>query len=508
MDSTLEDANTHDNAQIPNGLDTRNLIRFEHEISFREQLDLADAEQRRIHRAAIEEAAAIHERIRADAVKAKEAFDLELELQELQRQRDAEAEYRQLERALEYEREQQQAQRRQDAVERRAAAERLAETERQAEEARKAERERRAEIERRAEAERKAEAERQAAAAQKAQTAQSISQPEPEQPTAPQTQQARTTNGALSTSSSKTALHAEYLALHRRLKNFRKRMADIGKQNKQLKNRMGDDRRELNKKVGQMTSGESQEVKLANRDRVRAVRDILQNAMAVREPQVDVREFFVPSRQVSCSDSEAQISGLFIYLVNQLSKIVIRQYVGEAGISPEKAEAVGLLIATIFGQRAFQWNGTTYLIDILLAKYHLRCPALFGVNKFPKDPESTLQQHLESITGLGAGYAALTLRDFSKSQAKNPMPVSMLWNALASIINTPPTQITDEHFTVLKGLLHPDYVRKFIRFYGDMAIALLRQGIIGFTEGKTSSSAQALKSLSLVLGRDLDIVIQ
>lgn len=500
-------AKSHDSTSSTNHFDPRPLIQYEHELSFQQRLDIAAAEQERRHRDAIDEAARRHEQIRAEAVKAKAAYDLELELLEIQQRREAEAHHRELERALEYEREQREAQRRQAVAEREAAADRLAEAERQAEADRRAAIERRAENERQAEAERKAEAERQAAAAQATQPTPKTQPEQSQQPPTSQAQPAVVQKGAASTSS-KAALHSEYLALHRRLKNFRKRMADMGKQNKHLKSRMGDDRRELNKKVGQMTSGDSQEVKLANRDRVRAVRDILQNAMNFRDPQVDVREYLVPSRGVSCSDAEAQISALFIYLVNQLSKIVIRQYVGEAGISPEKAEAVGLLIATIFGQRAFQWMGTTYLIDILLAKYHFRCPVLFGVNKFPKDADSTLQQHLESITGLGAGYAALTLRDFSKSQGKNPMPVSMLWGTMASIINTPPNQVTDEHFTVLKGLFHPDYVRKFVRFYGDMAIAILRQGITVFTANKSSTAAQALKSLSLVLERDLDLVIK
>ncbi|MBE7181020.1 MAG: hypothetical protein INR71_07400 [Terriglobus roseus] len=294
-------------------------------------------------------------------------------------------------------------------------------------------------------------------------------------------------------------------------------MADLAKQDKALKSLMGDQRREITKKVGQMTAGDSNEVKAANRGRILSVKTILLQANQRSQPTFDVRTFLVPSRRIEASPAELQVSGVFIYLLNIFTKTVIKQYIGEAGISPEKAEPVGLLLANIFGQQALQWQGHTYLIDIFLAKYHRVCPVLFGIYG-PSNtaagrqrsgwlPQFTAQENSERMTGLGAGFAAITLRNFSKSAAKNPMPVSLLWRSLATIVNTPAGHATETHYLVLKALLDPVYVQKLIRFYGDVGLALLRKAVLDFPARSNSVAANAVKVLPDLYKRQIDLVL-
>ena len=221
---------------------------------------------------------------------------------------------------------------------------------------------------------------------------------------------------------------------------------------------------------------------------------------------MDVRNFVIPSRHVASSDTEAQISGLFLYLLNQLCKCVIRQYVGDAGINPAKAEPVGLLLASVFGYSPFQWNGTTDLIDILLAKYHKLCPVIFGI--YDAVPKGFSQEYGEKMTGLAGGFAAITLRNFSRAQAKNPLPSSIFWRTLAMIVNTPRNEIRDAHFLVLKALLDPVYVDKFVRFYGDVAISLLRKAVIEFPAQSNSVAANGVKVLPDIYKRDLKLALQ
>lgn len=236
------------------------------------------------------------------------------------------------------------------------------------------------------------------------------------------------------------------------------------------------------------------------------VRNVLNDARQFPRHHVDVRNFIVPSRHVQCSDSEAQISGLFIYLLNELAKIVIRQFAGDARVDPAKAEPVGLLLMMNFGFATFQWKGTPYLIDIFLAKYHKVCPALFGI--YDAVPKGGTIDYAEYITGLAGGFASVTLRDFSKAQGKNPLPCSIFWKTVAMIINTPPAQVQNTHLFVLKALLHPVYVEKFIRFYGDMGISLLRRATVEFPADLDSNAATGVKVLPDQWRKEIKLIVR
>jgi len=109
------------------------------------------------------------------------------------------------------------------------------------------------------------------------------------------------------------------------------------------------------------------------------------------------------------------------------------------------------------------------------------------------------------MTGLGAGFAALALRDFSKSKSRNPFPPSHYWHAMACIVNTPPNQVTQTHFIVLKAMIE-NSIPRFIGYYGQAAKAALRKAIVEFPQQSPRSvGASGLSTLVTTLKRDLHL---
>lgn len=177
-------------------------------------------------------------------------------------------------------------------------------------------------------------------------------------------------------------------------------------------------------------------------------------------------------------------------------------------MKPQLADQIGTIASHIFGVGSFRWQGFS-LIDILIAKIHLVCPVLFGINgdeqyqhgkerlgwwKEEKDgPFIPVQAHFQRMTGLGAGFAALSLRNYENAVATNPFPPDNYWKALARITNVPPKEISQTHFIVLKGLIETSEER-FLQFYGDSAIIALRHALVEVP--RRSPPSVALKQLS------------
>lgn len=101
------------------------------------------------------------------------------------------------------------------------------------------------------------------------------------------------------------------------------------------------------------------------------------------------------------------------------------------------------------------------------------------------------------MTGLGAGFAALAMRNYEKAKLDNPYPNVHYWKALAAIINVPPAEITQTHFVVLKAMIE-NYETRFLEFYGDAALAVLRVALLEFpSRGQQQSvAAKALAGLA------------
>lgn len=200
---------------------------------------------------------------------------------------------------------------------------------------------------------------------------------------------------------------------------------------------------------------------------------------------------------------------LFLYLLNMLSKGLIAQLISEAGPTPAAAEGIGHLTVSIFSQAEFLWRGHS-LIDIFMAKMRVVCPALFGFRGRDTTEQGRIllgwkkeggawvsdQTHSERMTGLGAGYASICLRDFSRSPNPSPWKPWHYWQTLATITSTPPDEASSTQFMVLKAMIELSE-QKFLRFYGTAGLAALRVALVDFPE-KSLQKGAANMSLAVV----------
>ncbi|MCJ1407055.1 hypothetical protein MMC19_001125 [Ptychographa xylographoides] len=306
------------------------------------------------------------------------------------------------------------------------------------------------------------------------------------------------------------AEHSRYILIHQKLKELRRYMADQGRQDLNLKKRMGEMRRTIKKCVGQLT-GE----KTANKAPRDQIIETLKAAALVSYPHVDITTFLaVPPDSMS----ESQGPALLVYQLNIFSKAIVSQFINEAGVAPKSADPVGVIASTVFAASEFRWNGIP-LIDILIAKYHVACPVLFGIygndvtnegkrrsgwiREDKTGPWITEQRHSERMTGLGAGFASLALRSYDKTKLENPYPIYHFWSSLAGIVNVPPQQASSTHFTVLKAMIENNESR-ILDFFGDAGILALRKALIQFPQAAESKSVagKAVTVLPDVLRRD------
>ena len=336
--------------------------------------------------------------------------------------------------------------------------------------------------------------------------------------TAPLKSVRATVSGAIETTTSRRqqateSTHKSFLDIHQRLKEMRKHVASECKKIPQLKSKLGDMRRDITTRVGQLSTD-----KAANKKAIERIQATLQEARRMQQPKVDMAKFLISPPAPVIPES-----GVFIYLLSILSKKIIAQLAEEAGRDTIRAEPIGTMAATIFSTDSLKL-GDRSLLDILIAKYHVVCPVLFGVYGNEKTRNGRkrlgwLEQHKGSgdyisenahndrMTGLGAGYASLSLRDFSKSSRKNPYPSYHFWRALSRILNTPREQVTTTHVVTLRGMLE-NYVPRFIKFYGQPAHVALRKALLEFPtyapQGPTLSSLQVLRD---ILKRDEHLTI-
>ncbi|KAK3685089.1 GLE1-like protein-domain-containing protein [Podospora appendiculata] len=338
-------------------------------------------------------------------------------------------------------------------------------------------------------------------------------------------------NNATATPSSQTAQPAvqppaqrapdRYTIIHKNLKELRKSLLEQAKVNRALKDRMGDMRREIRKSVGQLTGGGAG----TNRQQQHKIVSLLREALAngVQSQLMDPSNFIVEPRNPveGAANNAPQVPSLFLYLLNVFAKATISQFINEAGARPETADPVGVCIAATFSEPDFLWRGVS-VIDILIAKFRVVCPVLFGYRGSEKTEQGrqrigwwkdngswiSEQQHMDRMTGLGAGFAAISLRKFAKAKKENPYPPRNYWTAMAKIVNTPAGEISNTQCVVLKSMVQ-NYESKFIEFYGTAAIAALRTALLEFPARATekSSSVSSLPNLAQILKRDTGLVL-
>lgn len=212
-----------------------------------------------------------------------------------------------------------------------------------------------------------------------------------------------------------------------------------------------------------------------------------------------------------------------IYLLNIFSKAIIAQLIAEAGVTPKYAEPLGVLAAQIFSMEPFVYNGCP-MIDVLLAKYHVVCPVLWGFygdettqagktaigwwREEPDGPFINPQSHEERMIGLGAGFAAISLRNFSKTKRQNPLPNSHFWTAMANIINVPPREVQETHLIVLGAMLRFSATR-IVGFWGDFGMAALRRAVVGFPASlpKKTTARATVEVLRDIYAKEKNILL-
>ena len=247
--------------------------------------------------------------------------------------------------------------------------------------------------------------------------------------------------------------------------------------------------------------------------------DVLKQAATLSEPSVDITSYLAsPPQQVRDPKGPA----LLVYLLNIFAKAIIAQFVDEAGVKPQIADPIGTVASHIFAISDLRWNDIS-LIDILITKFHVVCPVLFGIygdetsvqgkqrlgwwKEEEGGPFVPQQRHFERMTGLGAGFAGISLKNYEKARAKNPYPDHHYWKALARIANIPADQITQTHFVVLKGMIE-GYEAKLLQFFGNAAMATLRHVLIELPKRSPPSvAAKALAGLVDVLKREKKLLL-
>lgn len=227
---------------------------------------------------------------------------------------------------------------------------------------------------------------------------------------------------------------------------------------------------------------------------------------------VDITQFIVsvPATKILEGVQNTQFPAALLFLLNHFCKQLMSQLAQEVAADISMAEPIGIAAATIFAAPDFRFNGIS-LIDVLWAKYHKACPVLFGM----RGPENTREgrervgwppgmpekERDDRMKGFAAGFAAITLRDFSKSANSNPAPNHLFWTSLARILNTPPAERVSTQYVVVQNMLQVS-IPRFIGFYGSAAIAALKKATGEFAEngpreanGRMNSRADLLRSL-------------
>ena len=243
--------------------------------------------------------------------------------------------------------------------------------------------------------------------------------------------------------------------------------------------------------------------------------NVLKSAMAYggdNRPTMDGREFACEAPRFTRQDQkDFQVPVLLLYCLNIIAKAAIAQFINESGVAPHTANAIGILVSTVFAQPDFQCARDMPLIDILVAKFHVVCPVLFGIYgdetmaagktrcgwRSEGGQPITEQRHAERMTGLGAGWAAVALRNYERSRLRSPLPAENFWMAIARIVNVAPADATQTHFLVLKAMvLHHEH--HFLSHYGDFGLVALRCAVVVFPLREGTKPSVAQKAVALL----------
>ncbi|KKA29590.1 hypothetical protein TD95_003462 [Thielaviopsis punctulata] len=303
----------------------------------------------------------------------------------------------------------------------------------------------------------------------------------------------------------------KYADIHKKLKQLRKAVeAAAAQPGSPLKGKVGDMRREIRKSMGQLTEGAG-----TNKIQLAKIRQVLKSSIdgTYPSPAVNVKDYVtqVPTASEGDAHTGDQLPSLYLYLLNIFSKAVINQFINECGANPKAADPIGVIFSQIFSDKDYYWRGRT-LVDIMLAKLCVVCPVLFGIRGNERVPAGRVaigwrrdeggfiseQAHWDRMSGLGAGFGAITLRDFSKTSRTTPAPPTMYWTSMAALVNTPAAQVSGTQLVVLKAIID-GHTTRFLQFYGNAGLAALRVALVEFP--KTVAKSPGQEALAVVADR-------
>ncbi|KAG5950947.1 hypothetical protein E4U53_004134 [Claviceps sorghi] len=323
-------------------------------------------------------------------------------------------------------------------------------------------------------------------------------------------------------SSSLDPLSDRYIQIHQALKKLRTDIISASKApDSPLKGKVGSVRREIRVSIGQLTG-----VKGANVHITSKLMALLRQSLdgQLPSPMVDASQFVArprPPSGVEGPNNGPALPAMFVYLINIIAKNIIRQFINECRADPKAADPIGVFTAQIFSHQDFSWRGQS-LMDIVMAKFRVVCPVLFGSrgNEKLEGGRKALgwkmegpswipeQKHNDRMAGLGAGFASIALRDFSKSSKTNPYPPTHYWRAFACIVNCPPGEVSNTQMVVLRAMID-GHEQRFLNFYGNAAVAALRLALVEFPNRAPAHSAAAgsLRALGDILRTDRGLAL-
>ncbi|KAG5913337.1 hypothetical protein E4U42_001274 [Claviceps africana] len=314
--------------------------------------------------------------------------------------------------------------------------------------------------------------------------------------------------------SSLDPLWDRYIEIHQALKKLRTDVISASKApDSPLKGKVGSLRREIRISIGQLTGVKGANVQITSK-LMALLRQSLDGQLP--SPMVDASQFVArprpPTGIEGPSDGPA-LPSMFVYLINIIAKNIIRQFINECRTDPKAADPIGVFTAQIFSHQDFSWRGQS-LMDIVVAKFRVVCPVLFGSRGnekleggrkalgWKKEGPSWIpeQKHYDRMAGLGAGFASIALRDFSKSSKTNPYPPVHYWRAFACIVNCPADEVSNTQMIVLRAMID-GHEQRFLSFYGNAAVAALRLAVVEFPNRAPahSSAAGSLRALGDIL---------
>ncbi|KAF7718149.1 Uncharacterized protein PECH_005601 [Penicillium ucsense] len=489
--------------------DLRRVHEYERKTYY-EELDRIDREREAVHTAALDKVAAFHDRVRQQA---EATLAAHLRAEEEARRRAEDAARKERERLERIEREKAEQLRRQQEEASRLAAEKKAKEEAAKRAADEAERARKAAQEEKARRQRE-ESERAETRKRQQDEADKRAQREAEQQAIVL---AQGKIGPRGLTAEETRIQDRYVEVHQTLKQMREWLRGLGTENPPLKQAMGDIRRSIKKCVGQLRDGKG-----TNKAQTAQIKAELDKACQMAEPTIDIRGFMAfPPPEVA--QTEHKVPAMMIYALNMFAKALISALITEASINPDHAEPIGILAAQIFSMDTFMFQGIP-MSDILLAKYRVVCPSLWGSTGNDKTdsgrqalgwwreeaggPFVSEQTHMDRMTALGAGFAALTLRNFGKTQRRNPFPNTLFWSSLQKILSIPSAELQDTQIALLFAMLRGSSER-ILGFFGHFGLFLMRRAIVELPAAlpRQTMIVNQLKLLQETYARDMNLVL-